>query len=70
MIKTVSVTEGEYYTGEMTQGSTVNVTLARGDETVTCNGILIWDEELADNDTFEEWKAMALAGEEGYTYTE
>lgn len=69
-IKVVSIEDGDYYNSDYTSGSTVKVTLARGDETATCDGILIWEAELADNDLFEEWKAMAEAGEEGYTYKE
>ena len=63
----VSVEAGGYYVGGGTSGSTVNVTLKRGEDFAICEGILIWEEELADNDTFDEWVAMAVAGEEGYT---
>lgn len=66
----VSITAGDYYIGGGTSGSTVNVTLQRGDEIASCDGILIWEEEYCDSDLFDEWVACALAGEEGYTYTE
>ena len=58
-----------YYTSEYASGSTVKVTLQRGTETVSCDEILIWEDELAE-DCFEEWMDCALAGEAGYTYTE
>lgn len=70
-VEVVSIEAGEYFVGGSTSGSTVDVTLMRdGGETVKCEGILIWEDELADDDLFDEWVAMALAGEEGYTYTE
>ena len=65
----VSVEDAGYYVGGGTSGSTVKVTLQRGDEVASCDGILIWEEELAE-EAFDEWKELALAGEEGYTYTE
>lgn len=68
-VKVVSIEAGDYYTSEYTSGSTVNVTLMRGDDIAKCDGILIWDEEAAEdlNDIFDEWVAMAVDGEEGYT---
>ena len=65
----VSMEAGEYYFGEHTSGSTVNVTLQRGEDFASCDGILIWDEEAAGdlNDIFDEWVAMAQDGVEGYT---
>ena len=68
-VEVVSVEDAGYYSGEYTSGSTVKVTLCRGNEVASCDGILIWEEELADSDLFDEWVAMAQAGEEGYTYT-
>jgi hypothetical protein len=46
------------------------VTLQRGDEFVTCDGIVLWEEEYVSNDLFDEWVAYAIAGDEGYTYRE
>ena len=65
----VSITDGGFYSDAYTSGSTVNVTLMRGDDIAKCDGILIWDEEAAEdlNDIFDEWVAMAVDGEEGYT---
>ena len=65
----VNVTEsGSYYADEHTSGAMVNITLQRGNEQVTCNDILVWDEEdVVDNDTFGEWKQMAEDGVEGYS---
>lgn len=68
-VEVVSVEDAGYYSGEYTSGSTVKVTLCRGNEVASCDGILIWEEELAE-EAFDEWKELALAGEEGYTYTE
>ena len=67
----VSVEEGGYYVGGGTSGSTVNVTLKRGEDYAICEGILIWDEDAGEdlNDIFDEWVACAVAGEEGYTAT-
>ena len=69
-VKVVSVEEAGYYAGAYTSGSTVKVTLQRGEDFASCDDILIWDEELADSDLFDEWVALAQAGEEGYIYTE
>ena len=67
-VEVVSVEDAGYYAGEITSGSLVKVTLQRGDEVASCDGILIWEEEMAE-DCFDEWAELALAGEEGYTYT-
>jgi hypothetical protein len=67
-VKVVSVEAAGYYTSEYASGSTVKVTLQRGTEIASCDEILIWEEEYAE-DCFEEWMDCALAGEEGYTYT-
>lgn len=68
-VEVVSVEAGGYYVGEYTSGSTVNVTLMRGDDIAKCEGILIWDEDAGEglNDIFDEWVAMAADGEEGYS---
>ena len=66
-VKVVSVEDAGYYSGAYTSGSTVKVTLKRGEDFATCDGILIWEEELADSDLFDEWVACAVDGEEGYT---
>ncbi|MGI9141676.1 MAG: hypothetical protein ACR2IJ_00645 [Fluviibacter sp.] len=66
-VEVVSVKDAGYYSSEYASGSTVKVTLQRGTETVSCDGILIWEDEMAD-DAFEEWMDCALAGEEGYAY--
>ena len=66
-VKVVSIKDAGYYKSEYASGSTVKVTLQRGKEFATCDQILIWDEEYAE-DCFDEWKDCALAGEEGYSY--
>jgi len=68
-VEVVNIEDSGYYTSEHMSGSTVKVTLQRGKATATCEQILIWDEEYAE-DCFEEWMDCALAGEAGYTYTE
>ena len=68
-VEVVNIEAAGYYASEYASGNCVKVTLQRGTETVSCDGILIWEEELAE-DCFEEWMDCALAGETGYTYTE
>ena len=65
-VEVVSVEDAGYYASEYASGSTVKVTLKRGNDFATCDGILIWEEEMAD-DCFDEWVECAVAGEEGYT---
>ena len=66
-VTVVSVEDAGYYVGGGTSGSTVKVTLERDGDFATCDGILIWEEELADSDLFDEWVACAVDGEEGYS---
>jgi hypothetical protein len=68
MVEVISVEDAGFYSSEYISGSTVKVTLARGGEFVTCDGIVIWEDEYVGDELFEEWRAYALAGEEGYTY--
>ncbi len=68
MVEVISIEDAGYYSDAYTSGSTVRVTLARDGEFVTCDGILIWEEEYVGDELFEEWKGCALAGEEGYIY--
>ena len=65
-VEVVSVEASGYYISEYTSGGTVKVALKRGEDFASCDGILIWEEELAE-DCFNEWVACAAAGEEGYT---
>lgn len=65
-VEVLSVRQGGYYSSEHASGSTVNVTLQRGGDFVSCDGILIWEEELAE-ECFDEWVECAMAGEVGYT---
>jgi hypothetical protein len=65
-VKVVSVKDAGYYAGEGISGGTVNVTLQRGGDFVSCDGILIFEEADAE-DYFDEWVECAIAGEEGYT---
>lgn len=67
-VEVVSIEDAGYYSSEYASGSTVKVTLQRGEEYATCDGILIWEEEYVGEELFEEWKQYALAGEEGYTF--
>jgi hypothetical protein len=68
-VTVVSVEAGEYFSGSITSGSTVNVTLERDGDYATCKGILIWEDEGANSDLFDEWVAYAMDGEEGYSAT-
>ena len=65
-VKVVSIEEAGYYASEYASGSTVKVTLQRGKDFATCDGMLIWEEELAE-EAFDEWMDCAVAGEDGYT---
>jgi len=67
-VTVISVEDAGYYADEHISGSTVKVTLERGGEFVTCDGIVLWEEEYVSNDLFDEWVAYAIAGDEGYTY--
>lgn len=68
-VEVVDIEDGGFYKDAYTSGNCVKVTLRKGTETVSCEQILIWDEEYAE-DCFEDWKDCALASEAGYTYTE
>jgi hypothetical protein len=65
-VEVVSVKDAGYYTSEYASGSTVKGTLKRGEDFATCDGILIWEEALAE-EAFDEWTDCAVAGEEGYS---
>ena len=69
-VTVVCVKDAGYYSDAHVSGSTVAVTLQRGTQQVSCEGILIWDDEMADDDTFDEWWECAECGEEGYTVTQ
>jgi len=66
-VKIVSVTDGGYYSSEYASGNTVNVTLQRGGDFVSCDGILIFESEEVDNDLFDDWVAAAMDGVEGFS---
>lgn len=68
-VEVVNIEDGGFYKDAYVSGNCVKVTLQRGKAIASCEQILIWDEEYAE-DCFEEWMDCALAGEEGYTYTE
>jgi hypothetical protein len=65
-VQVVSIKDAGYYIGEGISGSTVNVTLQRGGDFVSCDSILIWEEEYAES-CFDEWAECAVAGEAGYS---
>ena len=68
-VEVVDIDADGFYKDANVSGNCVKVTLRKGTEVASCRQILIWDEEYAE-DCFEDWKDCALAGEEGYTYTE
>ena len=65
-VEVVSIEDAGYYKSEYASGSTVKVKLKRGEDFASCDEILIWEEEFAE-DCFDEWVACAVAGEAGYT---
>lgn len=67
-IEVISIEDAGFYSSEHMSGSTVKVTLQRGTQFVSCDGILIWEEEYLCDDMFDEWRQYAAAGEEGYKY--
>lgn len=64
-VEVFSVKDAGYYKDAYTSGSTVKVTLKRGEDFATCDSILIWEEDMAE-DCFDEWLECAVAGEAGY----
>ena len=67
-VEVILVEDAGYYSDEFISGSTVKVTLRRGDEFASCDGIAIWEEEEADDYLFDEWTEYAKDGVEGYKY--
>jgi len=65
-VQVVSIEDAGYFSSAYTSGSTVKVTLKRGEDIAVCDGILIWEDELATDDLFDEWVALAQVNEEGY----
>ena len=59
-VEVFSVKDAGYYTSEYASGSTVKVTLKRGEDFATCDSILIWEEDMAE-DYFDEWLDCAVA---------
>lgn len=67
-IEVIGIEDAGFYSSGHTSGSTVKVTLQRGNQFVSCDGILIWEEEYLCDDMFDEWRQYAEEGEEGYKY--
>ncbi len=65
-VEVVNIEDAGFYKDAYTSGNCVKVTLQRGKDFATCEQILIWDEEYAE-DCFEDWMECALAGETGYS---
>jgi hypothetical protein len=65
-VEVISIEDAGYYKSEYASGSTVKVALKRGEDFASCDGMLIWEEEYAE-DCFDEWVACAIDGEEGYS---
>jgi len=65
-VQVISVEDCGWYMDGNTSGSTVTVTLCRGNTYAKCEDILIWDAEFAE-EAFDEWMELATNGEEGYT---
>jgi len=66
MVKVISVVPGV----DTVYGSTVTVTLERGQATVTCANMLTrsWSTTQADDYLFDAWVERATYGEEDFTY--
>ena len=67
-IEVISIEDAGFYSSERMYGSTVKVTLQRGNQFVSCDDILIWEEEYLCDDMFDEWRQCAEEGEAGYKY--
>lgn len=67
-IEVIGIEDAGFYSSGHTSGSTVKVTLQRGNQFVSCDGILIWEEEYLCDDMFDEWRQYAEEGEAGYKY--
>ena len=65
-VKVFDIEEGEYYSSAYASGNTVNVTLKRGKDFASCNGILTFEREQVNNDLFDDWVAAAMEVEEGF----
>jgi hypothetical protein len=65
-VKVVDIGEGEYYSSAYASGNTVNVTLRRGKDFASCNGILTFEREQVNSNLFDDWVAAAMEGEEGF----
>jgi hypothetical protein len=65
-VEVVDIEAAGYYWSKYANGNTVKVTLQRGKDFASCDGMLIWEEELAE-EAFDEWLECAVAGEEGYS---
>jgi hypothetical protein len=66
-VEVISVEPDGYYSDDNISGSTVKVTMQRGTDLAMCEGIVLWEEEYADSDLFDEWVQCAMNREEGYT---
>jgi len=66
-VKVVDIKEGEYYSSAYASGNTVNVTLRRGKDFASCDGILIFEREQVNSNLFDDWVEAAIAGEEGFS---
>lgn len=67
-VELVSIEDDGYYTGELASGPLVKVTLRRGNEYVSCDSILTWEEEHMDDSLFDEWAEQAQDDVEGHAY--
>lgn len=68
-VQIVSEKDAGYMVSEFASGTLTAYTLRCGNEYVSCDEVLILEEdEETLGWTFEEWKEAALRGEEGYAY--
>ena len=67
-VEIVDEVEAGYMLNEYTSGVLTGYTLRRGNEFVSCDEVLIMEEDEDLSYVFEEWKQFALDGYEGYKY--
>ena len=66
-VKVVDIQAAGFYADNNVHGSTDKIVLKRGNEYVSCNGVLYFEvDEL--EEMFEQWAECAADGEEGYKY--
>ena len=66
-VKVIDIQAAGFYADGRTHGSTDKIVLQKGNEFVSCNGVLYFEEDELE-DMFEQWCECAGEGEEGFEY--